>query len=926
MKRSNLWSVVVVAAGGLLGYGAATGRLDWGTAARAAPQDRESVIPFELLVPADAVVEIGGHRTSETGAERRYDTPPLRAGGEYTYTIKATWRGKEVTRELTLRHGEANVLDLRPDFQASAPARTPVAARPVPRTAAPGSPAATRTLDGHYLPNPSPEFKGTINLNAVDSKPYWPATIVPPKGAPNVLLIMTDDVGFGAPSTFGGVIPTPNLDRIGKMGLRYTNFHSTALCSPTRAALITGRNHHSCGFGVISELATGYPGYDSVLVKEKATVGAILQQNGYGTSWFGKNHNTPAFVASQAGPFDQWPTGLGFDYFYGFVGGDTSQWQPNLFQNTSPIYPYLGKPGWNLTTAQADEAVHWLNQLNDIAPEKPFFCYYVPGGTHAPHHPTKEWVDKIHEMHLFDNGWNKLRDTIFANQKRLGVIPAGTQLTPWPKDLLKEWDQLNADEKKMFIRQVEVYAAYLAYTDHEIGRVIDAVEKMGKLDNTLIVYISGDNGSSAEGSLIGTPNEVASFNSIEVPVEAQLKNFYDVWGTDRTYNHMAVAWTWAFDTPFKWTKQVASHFGGTRQGMCMAWPSVIKDAGGMRHQFHHVIDIVPTILQATKITPPVQVNGIAQHPIEGVSMAYTWDKANEKAPTRHPTQYFEMFGNRGIYHDGWYACTTPLEAPWNLHDPAFTDIVNGFKWELYDLSKDWSQANDVAKDHPDKVRALQEAFLVEAQKYQVFPLDATKESRMVTPRPSTVAGRDTFVYTSNITGIPNNSAPTFLGRSYSLTAEVDIPANADGMINTNGGRFGGYGLYLLKGKPVFTWNLVDLQRVKWEGTQALSAGKHTISFEFTYDGPGLGKGGSGVLKVEGREVARKSMAHTIPATLQWDETFDVGSDMGTPVDDKDYQCPFAFTGKIERLTIKLGPNQMFPAERKAAQDKVGRRD
>jgi arylsulfatase len=794
-------------------------------------------------------------------------------------------------------------------------------ADPVPM----GSPAATRTLDGNYLPNPSQPFGGTINLNAVDSKPFWPAKVVPPKGAPNVLLIMTDDVGFGAPGTFGGVIPTPNLDRIAKTGLRYTNFHSTALCSPTRAALITGRNHHSVGFGVISEMATGYPGYNSVIPKEKATIGTILQQHGYGTSWFGKNHNTPSYTATQAGPFDQWPTGMGFDYFYGFVGGDTSQWQPNLFRNTSPIAPYQGKPGWNLTTAQADEAVNWINQLNDIDPEKPFFCYYVPGGTHAPHHATPEWIKKISDLHLFDGGWNKLRETIFENQKKLGVIPPDTQLTPWPKEHLKEWEQLSADEKKLFIRQVEVYAAYLAYTDHEIGRVIDAVEKAGKLDNTLIVYISGDNGASSEGGLNGTPNEVAAFNSVPVPVEVQLKDFYDVWGSEKTYNHMAVGWTWAFDTPFKWCKQVASHFGGTRQGMCMAWPNAIKDAGGIRHQFHHVIDIVPTILEAAKIPAPIQVNGIAQHPIEGVSMAYTWDKANGKAPSTRKTQYFEMFGMHGIYHEGWYACTAPIMAPWDLGEPGFTDNVNGYQWELYDLAKDWSQNNNVAKDHPGKLRALQQAFLVEAQKYQVFPLDGSKAARLVTPRPSATAGRDTFTY-GLITGIPNNSAPSLIGRSYTLTAEIDVPANAEGMVNTNGGRFGGYGLYLLKGKPVFAWNLVDLARVKWEAPEALPAGKHTLEFEFTYDGPGLGKGGTGVLKVDGKAVVTKAMPRTVPITIQWDETFDVGSDLGTPVDDRDYACPFPFSGRIEKLTVKLGPSQMFAEQKKAVGKKVGERD
>jgi hypothetical protein len=406
----------------------------------------------------------------------------------------------------------------------------------------------------------------------------------------------------------------------------------------------------------------------------------------------------------------------------------------------------------------------------------------------------------------------------------------------------------------------------------------------------------------------------------------QLKNFYDVWGSDKTYPHMNVAWTWAFDTPFKWTKQIASHFGGTRQGMCMAWPNVIKDKGGIRHQFHHVIDVVPTILEATKIQAPVQVNGIAQHPIEGVGMAYTWDKANTNLPTRHKTQYFEMFGNRGIYHEGWYACTTPLVPPWILVDPKFTDIANGFQWELYDLSKDWTQFDDVAKTNPEKLKAMQEQFLVEATKYQVFPLDAAKQGRFLTPRPSTTAGRDVFVYTGELTGIPMNSAPSLLDRSYTITAEVEVKAGDEGMLNTNGGRFGGYGFYLLKGKPVFTWNLFDLERVKWQGEDALAPGKHALSFDFTYDGPGPGKGGTGVLKVDGKEVATKKMAHTVPFTMQWDETFDVGSDTGTPVDDNDYACPFKFTGKLEKLTVRIGPSQLMPAEKKAVETRVGQRD
>ncbi len=792
--------------------------------------------------------------------------------------------------------------------------------------APPGSPAATTTLDGSQLPPPPPKFGGVIEDTAPRSKPYWPARIVPPKGAPNVLLIMTDDAGFGVSSTFGGVIPTPALDRIAASGLRYTNFNSTALCSPTRAALITGRNHHSVGFGVISEQATGYPGYDSIITRDKATIGRILRDNGYRTSWFGKDHNTPAFEASQAGPFDQWPTGMGFDYFYGFVGGDTNQWEPNLFRNTTEIYPFVGKPGWNLTTAMADDAIAYMKQLDALSPDQPFFVYYVPGGTHAPHHPTKEWIDKISAMHLFDQGWNKLRDQIFENQKKLGVIPKDAKLTPWPKDLLKDWDQLTPDEKKMFLRQVDVFAAYAAYTDHEIGRVIQAVEDMGKLDNTLIIYIEGDNGTSSEGTLIGTPNEVAMFNQVEVPVADQLKYFYDVWGSDKTYNHMAVPWAWAFDTPFSWTKQIASHFGGIRQGMAISWPAVIKDRGGIRNQFHHVIDIVPTILDATKIKAPKVVDGIPQSPIEGVSMAYTFDAKSANAPSKRTTQYFEMMGDRAIYHDGWIASTKVMRPPWDTAAAPRDPMT--FPWELYDVEHDWTQSTDLAAQSPAKLKELQALFMQEAKKYQVLPLDTSVVQRLIIPKPSITAGRNVFTWTQPLAGTPNGDAPSVLNTSYNFKAEVEIPqGGAEGMLITQGGRFAGYGFYLLQGKPVFLWNLVDLKRVKWEAPEALAPGKHVVEFDFKYDGlgmatlafgspSGIGQGGTGVLKVDGKAVATQKLEHTIPFILQWDENLDVGSDTLTGVNDEDYQPPFDFTGTIDKITLTIDRPKLTPEDEK----------
>jgi arylsulfatase len=790
-----------------------------------------------------------------------------------------------------------------------------------------GAPNATTTISGNQLPPPDPKFGGVIKMKATDSKPWWPPTVVPPKGAPNILLIMTDDCGYGSPSTFGGVIPTPALDRIAANGLRYTQFHSCALCSPTRAALITGRNHHVAGYGVVGEAATGFTGYDSVIRKECGTVGEILKENGYATAWFGKDHNTPFYKASQAGPFDQWPTGMGFEYFYGFVGGDTSQWEPgNLFRNTTPIHPYLGQEGkWNLTTAMADEAIHYMKQLSEIAPEKPFFVYYVPGGVHAPHHPTKEWVDKISAMHLFDGGWDKLRETIFTNQKRLGLLPANAELTPWP-DALQHWDQLDWDAKKLFIKQADVYGAYQAYTDHEIGRVIQEVQDEGKLDNTLIFYISGDNGASAEGTTNGTPNEFATFNAVTVPVKDQFA-FYDFWGTDLTYPHFAVGWAWAFDTPFKWVKQVASHFGGTRQGMAISWPGHITDVGGIRTQFSHVNDIAPTILDATGIPMPETINGIKQLPMDGVSMTYTWPKENASVPTKHDTQYFEMLGNRAIYHDGWVACTTPVTIPWELSAKTPPDVITGYSWELYNIQNDFTEDHDLATAMPDKLKEMQKLFYEQAAKFNVLPLDNSTLARFVTPRPSSTAGKTTFTYSGELSGVPAACAPDILDRSYIINAEITVPeGGAEGMIATEGGRFGGYGLFLSKGEMgfgkghvVFLYNLLGLKRVAWEGPE-LTPGKHTITFDFEFNGPGLGKGGTGELTVDGNRVATKTLEHTTPIMFPEDETFDVGLDTGTPVSlvEYHYDCPFKFNGMIDKLTYQLGPKQLGIGDQKKA--------
>ena len=796
----------------------------------------------------------------------------------------------------------------------------------VETTGAPGSPSATSTIDGRQLPAPDPKFGGVIKNDALQSKPWWAPRIVPPNQAPNVLLIITDDAGFGVPGTFGGVIPTPTMDRVAENGLRYNNIHSTALCSPTRAALITGRNHHSVGFGVISEQSTGFPGYNSIIPEDKATIGRILLDNGYATSWFGKDHNTPAFAASSVGPFNQWPTGMGFEYFYGFVGGDANQWQPNLFRNTTQIYPFEGKPGWNLVTGMADDAIDYLHRMNQTMPNKPFFVKYAPGATHAPHHPTKEWVDRISALHLFDDGYEKLRERIFEKQKKLGVIPADTKLEPWPAALLTPWDKLTADEKKLFIRQVEVFAAYATYNDYEIGRVIKAIDEMGKLDNTLIIYINGDNGTSAEGGPMGTPNEVAFFNGInKMPVEVQMK-WYDVWGTEQTYNHMSAGWAWAFDTPFTWFKQNASRLGGVRQNMAISWPARIKDKGGLREQFSHVIDIVPTILEAAGIPAPETVNGIKQAPIEGTSLVYTFDKENAKAPSKHRTQYFEMFGQWALYHDGWLLSTKVNRAPWEVFGAANPDPLNGQVLQLYDLSKDFSQSQDLAEKYPDKVKELKELFIAEAKRYQVFPMDASVAARIVAPRPNITAGRTEFVYTKPMTGLPQGDSPFILDASYIITADITVPeGGAEGMILTSGGRFGGYGFYLLKGKPVFLWNLVDLKRIKWEGPDALTPGKHIVEFDFKYDGlgvgtllfnnmSGLGRPGTGTLKVDGKVVATETMPHTMPMILQWDESFDIGSDTLTGVNDADYKPPFPLTAKLNKLTIKVDRPQLSPED------------
>ncbi len=766
---------------------------------------------------------------------------------------------------------------------------------------------------GSVLPRPDQPFQGKIGRTAKDSTPDFPKAIAAPKGAPNVLLIMTDDVGWGASSTFGGPIPTPTYDKLAKAGLRYNTFHTTALCSPTRAALITGRNHHTCATGVIMEMGTGYPGYNSLMPKSCGTVAEILKQNGYNTSWYGKNHNVPDWQSSQAGPFDLWPTGLGFEYFYGFIGGDTDQWHPALFDGTNPILtPH--DPKYHLDADLADHAVAWIRQQHSLAPDKPFFAYYAPGLCHAPHHAPKEWIAKFKGK--FDQGWDKLREETLARQIAQGVVPAGTQLTARPKEI-PAWDSLSADQKKLYAHMMEVYAACLSYCDSNIGRVIQAVEDAGELDNTLILYIQGDNGASAEGTLQGQANEVGvAANGVPESLPYLLSIMDDL-GGPLTYNHYPVGWAHAMDTPFQWTKQVASHFGGTRNGLVISWPKRIKKTGEVRSQFCSVIDIAPTILEAAGVKEPTMINGVKQTPIEGHSVVYSFDDA--KAPTHHQTQYFELMANRGIYHEGWIANTTPLRLPWVTVGGKFDP--DDFKWELYHVAQDFSQANNLAARNPDKLKELQAVFDREAKKYNVYPLDASAAERFdVSIRPSLTRGRTTFTYYPGTIRVPEGAAPDLKNKDYAITAEVEISAGgAEGVLATQGGRFGGWGLLLLDGKPEFVYAFSNQKQHKYRiaSKEKLVPGEHTIHFDFKYDGPGMGKSGTGTLSVDGKQVAQSKIERTIPIRFSLDETFDVGMDTGTPVvEDYVDKMPFKFTGVLKKVVIELGKSGLGAADQK----------
>jgi arylsulfatase len=771
------------------------------------------------------------------------------------------------------------------------------------------------------LPQPPQPFKGKIGRTARESTPDFPKAITAPKGAPNVLLILTDDVGFGAASTFGGPIPTPTLEQLAKAGLRYNTFHTTALCSPTRSSIITGRNHHTNATGVITEMGTGFPGYDSLMSKSSGTVGEILKQNGYSTSWYGKNHNVPDWQSSQAGPFDLWPTALGFEYFYGFIGGDTDQWHPAIFEGTIPIEPPAHDPNWHLDAALADHAIAYIRQQNALAPDKPFFAYYAPGLTHAPHHAPKEWIAKFKGQ--FDQGWDKLREETLARQVKLGVVPAGTKLTERPKEI-PSWDSRSADEKKLFAHMMEVYAGSLAYVDYNIGRVIAAVEETGELDNTLIIYEMGDNGASGEGTLQGLSNEVGVAANGVVETIPFLLSIMDELGGPLTYNHYPVGWAHAMDTPFQWTKQVASHFGGTRNGLVISWPKRIKDKGGLRSQFCHVIDLMPTILEAVGVEQPSMINGVKQRPIEGTSLVYTFDDA--KAPTRHPTQYFEMLGNRGIYHDGWIANTSPLRLPWAKPAPGVaSDDPDAFPWELYHVAEDFSQANNLAAQNPAKLKELQAIFDAEAKKYQVYPLDASFAERAdVRLRPSLTRGRNTFTYFPGTIRVPEGAAPDTKNKDYTIMAEVEIPdGGADGVLVTQGGRFGGWAMLIVDGKPEFDYSFSNQPQDKYRivSMDKLASGKHTIKLDSKYDGPGFGKSAIGTLFVDDKQVAQGKIEHTVGLRFSLDETFDVGEDTGTPVVEEYLaKMPFEFTGDLKKVVIELGQTGLAASDNKKLEE------
>jgi len=753
------------------------------------------------------------------------------------------------------------------------------------------------------LPIPDTAFEGNVPIDAREASfpPIEP--LRPPAGAPNVLVVLLDDVGFAASSAFGGPVDTPTAERLAANGLKYNRFHTTALCAPTRAALLTGRNHHTVGMGVITELATSAPGYNSLRPNTCAPLAKTLTLNGYSTAQFGKCHEVPVWQTSPMGPFDAWPSkGGGFEYFYGFIGGETNQYYPAIYEGTNPVEPETTpEQGYHFTEDMTDKAIAWISQQKALMSDKPFFVYYAPGATHAPHHVPKEWSDKYKGR--FDRGWDALREETLARQKELSVVPPDCELTPRHEEI-PAWDDTPAELKPILARQMEVYAGFLEHTDHHVGRLVDALGDLGVLEDTLIYYIIGDNGASAEGSLHGTFNEMMMLNGaagLETPEFMASK--IDLFGTPDAYNHYAVGWAHAMDTPYQWTKQVASHWGGTRNGTIVHWPRGFTSRGEIRSQFHHVIDVAPTVLEAAGISEPTVVDGVTQRSIEGVSMAYSFGDAGE--PDRRATQYFEMFCNRGIYHEGW-AAVTRHSTPWTMAAelPEFDEDV----WELYDTTHDWSQARNLAAERPDKLAELQQLFLEEARRYGVLPLDDRRVERFnpdLAGRPVLIKGKTQLLF-AGMGRLTENVLVNTKNKSHSVTAEVVVPeGGASGVIMSQGGAYGGWALYAHEGKPAYCYNLFGLQRFKTNGESALPTGTHQVRMEFAYDGGGLAKGGAVTLFVDGTKVGEGRVEGTEPMVFSGDETADVGRDTGSAVSDDYRSEESVFNGTVNWVQIDI---------------------
>ena len=755
------------------------------------------------------------------------------------------------------------------------------------------SPRAVQ-LDRTSLPIKEPRRVTFKELDARNAKPPARWEVTAPKGAPNVIVILIDDMGFGVTEPFGGQIKTPAIDRLANNGLMYNRFHTTALCSPTRVALLTGYNHHSNNMGSITETATTFPGNTGVRPQSITPMAEVLRQNGYNTAAFGKYHETPPWEISNSGPQDRWPTRSGFEKFYGFIGGETNQWAPLIYDGVTMVET-PDNPNYHFTTDMTNQAISWVRFQQALSPQKPFFMYFAPGATHAPHHVPKEWIDKYKGQ--FDMGWDKIRELTLERQNKLGIVPQDTKLAPKPTDI-KDWDKLSANEKKLFTKQMEVYAGFAEHTDYEIGRLINSIKELGQLDNTVIILIAGDNGASAEGQMNGMFSEMTFFNAVPETVDGMLKH-YEEWGSESTYPHFAAGWAVAMDAPFSYTKQVASDFGGTRNGMIIHWPAGIKAKNEVRTQFGHVIDIAPTVYEVTKLPAPKMVNGIQQDPIEGTSLAYTFNNAN--AAEKHKVQYFEMFGNRAIYQDGWLARTIHrpawLQKPWNT--------LQNDKWELYDTRTDFSLANDVASKNPDKLKSMQDLFMKEAERYHVLPLDdrlLERTNAALMGRPTVMGDRTSVTYGEGMKGMGVDIFIDLRNTSYMITADVEVKENGNGVIVCQGGRFGGLSFYMKDGKPAFTYNYIGLETTTFMASEVLSPGKYTLVYDFRYDGVGAGKGGVATITANGRKLVEGKLAKTQPGIFSVDDLADIGVDDGTHV--ANYGASSRFNGKINAVKIE----------------------